>query len=144
MNESRSELEEKLSARNIKLALDLPAGLPTVAGDRKRLVHVMKILLDNAIKFSPAGGPVSFSAARSSGGIEVSVADKGVGLAPEKMRRLFESFYQAEDHLTREHGGLGLGLAIARRIVEAHGGRLRAESAGPGQGSRFSFTLPLA
>jgi len=144
MNESRSELGEKLAAKNIKLALNLPPGLPLVSGDKKRLVHVMKILLDNAIKFSPESGPVSFSAVRSSEGVEVSVDDRGVGLAPEKMSRLFESFYQAEDHMTREHGGLGLGLAIAKKIIEAHGGRISGRSAGPGKGSRFSFTLPLA
>lgn len=144
MNESRTQIEDKRAARNIKLTINLPAGLPTVSGDKKRLVHVMKILLDNAIKFSAENSPVDFSAVRSSNGIEISVADQGVGLAPEKMARLFESFYQTEDHLTREHGGLGLGLAIASRIVEAHGGRISAESAGPGKGSRFYFTLPLA
>jgi signal transduction histidine kinase len=103
----------------------------------------MKILLDNAIIFSPENSPVSFSAGRSSGGVEIVVEDQGVGVAAENIGKLFERFYQTEDHLTREHGGLGLGLAIAKRIVEAHGGQIRVESAGLGKGSRFSFSLPL-
>jgi signal transduction histidine kinase len=143
MSEARAELEEKRAGKNISLAAAIPANLPTIVGDKKRLVHTMKILLDNAIKFSPENSPVSFSAGRSSGGVEIVVEDQGVGVAAENIGKLFERFYQTEDHLTREHGGLGLGLAIAKRIVEAHGGQIRVESAGLGKGSRFSFSLPL-
>jgi signal transduction histidine kinase len=71
------------------------------------------------------------------------LTDTGIGIAKENLTRMFERFYQVEDHLTRTKGGLGLGLAIAKRIIEAHGGKIWAESAGPGLGSSFMFTLPI-
>jgi signal transduction histidine kinase len=143
MNEAKTELEVKRAKKNISLTVNIPADLPTITGDKKRLIHTMKIMIDNALKFSPENSAVAFTAVRSPEGLEVSVEDKGVGIAPENLGKIFASFYQTEDHMTREHGGLGLGLAIAKRIVEAHGGKIRVESAGLGKGSRFSFTLPL-
>jgi signal transduction histidine kinase len=144
INDAREQLAVSIIRKNQQVQLDLPAGLPAVMADHKRLHHVIKILLDNAIKFSPEKSAVSLKAAVTAAGLEVSVSDRGIGIAPANLDKLFTSFYQTEDHLTREHGGLGLGLAIAKKIVEAHGGKIRAESAGLGRGSRFSFTLPIA
>ncbi|MCU0641293.1 MAG: HAMP domain-containing histidine kinase [Candidatus Margulisbacteria bacterium] len=133
-----------LIRKSISCAVDVQPDLPTVLADRKRLQHVLKVLLDNAVKFSPEKTEISIKVNRTSEGIQVAVTDQGIGITQENIVKLFDRFYQAENHLTREHGGLGLGLAIAKRIVEAHGGRIWVESPGLGRGSRFIFTLPLA
>lgn len=101
-------------------------------------------LLANAIKFTPAGGTVTARIAAHAGSVSVSVADTGIGLAPEYLPRLFERFSQADGSTTRRHGGLGLGLSICKSLVEMHGGRIEAVSDGPGHGSRFTVSLPLA
>jgi len=107
-------------------------------------VHqVLYNLLDNAARFTPAGGRVSVEAHRVNGVCEVSVADTGAGIAAEHLPRLFERFYRADAARSRGVGGTGIGLAIARSVVEAHGGRIRAESE-VGKGSVFTFELPVA
>ena len=96
-----------------------------------------------AVKFTPRGGAVTVSAQRDDGAVEVHVTDTGVGIPIEHLPRLFERFYRADPARSREDGGTGIGLAIARSVVEAHGGHIRAESE-PGRGSVFSFDLPVA
>ena len=117
---------------------DLPEGLPRVMADRERIVQVLTNLLANAARNSPETAPIRIEAAHEGGQVAVAVADGGRGLAPEHLAQLFHQ--HAGDG---EFGG-GLGLAICKGLVEAHGGRIRAESAGPGQGARFTFTLPAA
>ncbi len=136
---------EKFSLRagtaGVTLVADLPASLPPITGDADRLAQVVANLLDNALKHTPAGGRVTLSAAASPTSIEISVSDTGPGIPPEDLGRIFERFYQVDK--SRAHSaGLGLGLAISREIVEAHGGRLRVESV-TGLGSRFTVRLPL-
>ncbi|MDD4178671.1 MAG: HAMP domain-containing sensor histidine kinase [Candidatus Margulisbacteria bacterium] len=131
-------------SKNIELKTEYDQTLPTVSADKKRILHIIKILLDNAIKFSPDKGKVIIKTAATPKGINLEIKDFGVGIDQANMINLFEKFYQTEDHLTRTHGGLGLGLAIAKKIVEAHGGTVKAESPGLGQGSTFGFTLPIA
>ncbi|MGH9944538.1 MAG: ATP-binding response regulator, partial [Pyrinomonadaceae bacterium] len=119
-----------------------------IHGDRTRLVQVFWNLLTNAIKFSPADGPAAATVrVRCDDGgdhVLVSVEDEGVGIAPEFLTRVFERFRQADSSMTRAHGGMGIGLALVKSFVEAHGGAVWAESAGPGQGSRFVVQLPIA
>jgi len=102
---------------------------------------VFDILLGNAIKFSPRGGTITLEVQDAGEMILVSVTDTGVGIPADQLDKVFDRFYQVDGSATRRFGGAGLGLAIARRIVEAHGGRIWAESAA-GQGSVFRFTLP--
>jgi len=144
INDVKEQLAVSIIKKDQQVQLNLQPDLPTVLADKKRVHHVLKILLDNALKFSPDKSEIAVKAAMASDGIVISVEDKGIGLAPENIGKLFVSFFQTEDHLTREHGGLGLGLAIAKKIVDAHGGKIWVESAGLGKGSRFSFILPLA
>jgi signal transduction histidine kinase len=126
------------------LVLDLPATLPPVLADADRIHQVLVNLLSNARKYSPDGGEVRVSAALRGGEVEVAVADRGLGIPPEALERLFERFFRVDTSDRRAIRGTGLGLAIVRQIVHAHGGRAWAESAGCGHGSRFVFTLPTA
>ena len=126
------------------ILLDLPQRIPLVLADAHRLQQVLSNLLSNARKYSPDGGEVRVSACPGSGAVEVTVADCGLGLPPEALGRLFTKFYRVDTIDRRAIKGTGLGLAICRTIIEAHGGTIRAESPGPGQGTRVSFTLPVA
>jgi signal transduction histidine kinase len=101
-------------------------------------------LLDNAQKFSPNGGTVRMSARAEGDYAILAVSDQGIGIPPEKLSHIFERFYQVDGSATRRYGGMGIGLALCRAIVEAHGGRIWAESQGEGHGSTFYVLLPLA
>ncbi len=121
--------------------IDLPPGLPRVMADRQRMVQVLNNLLANAARHSPESAPIRIAAEREGLHVAVSVADEGRGIAPDHLGQLFRKYTTAGD---REGGGGGLGLAICKGLVEAHGGRIRAESGGVGLGARFTFTIPVA
>jgi signal transduction histidine kinase len=129
-------------AKNQRVTLGLPAGRILVQADWSKITIVMNNLLTNAIKFTPDGGRIRVTAESHDGEAWVSVVNSGMGIPAADLERIFERFYQAEDHLTRSQGGMGLGLPIAKAIVELHGGRIWAESV-PGKGSRFTFALPV-
>ena len=136
-----SEIEVALPGRGVDVRNDVPSDLPRLPADRERLHQVLFNLIDNAVRFTPAGGSVTVSARRRNGAVEVAVSDTGAGISPEHLPRLFERFYRADPARARGDGGTGIGLAIARSVVEAHGGQIRAESE-PGRGSVFTFDLP--
>jgi len=129
-------------ARQIRLRTvsDPQAGL--VRGDPDRLQQVVWNLLSNAIKFTGRGGLVEVRLEQEDSQVEIAVSDSGQGIAPEFLPHVFDRFRQADSSTTRRHGGLGLGLAIVRQLVELHGGRVRAESPGANLGSTFTVTLP--
>ena len=139
---ARAEAER----RGVKLDLELNgchSNVLAVSGDRTRLLQVFSNLLNNAVKFSAGAARVRASC-RPEGGVAcVVIEDEGAGIAPGFLPHVFERFRQADSSSTRAHGGLGLGLALVKSFVEAHGGRVAAESAGEGRGSRFTVTLPL-
>ena len=114
-----------------------------VLGDRKRLVQVVVNLLNNAAKYTPHGGAIELSLRSAGAQAEIAVRDNGIGIAPELLPSVFELFTQAELTPERGEGGLGLGLALVKRLTEMQGGRVRVESAGLGQGSTFTVALPL-
>ena len=128
-----------------ELVLDVPAGLPAVLADRHRIVQVLGNLLANASRYSQEFSAIRVTARRQDWQVAVCVADEGRGVSSEQLQYLFRKYVRIEgDSGDRESGGSGLGLAICKGIVEAHGGRIWAESDGPGLGARFTFTLPLA
>jgi signal transduction histidine kinase len=134
-------LEPRAREAGVALALELPAGLPGVIGDGDRLAQVFTNLLDNALQHTPAGGQVTLSAAAATGGVVVRVRDSGRGIPADDLARIFERFYQVDKSRRRAQGGAGLGLAIVRELVQAHGGAVSAESA-EGLGTTFLVTLP--
>jgi two-component system phosphate regulon sensor histidine kinase PhoR len=137
-----ARLDALASRSSVSLEVEIPGTLPTVLADREKIGQVLTNLVHNAIKFTPAGGRVVVGAAPDDGVVRFEVRDTGVGIARDEVDRVFERFYKSER--SRAGGGTGLGLAIARHIVHAHGGTIAATSAGPGRGTTFSFTLPVA
>lgn len=132
---------------NIRFREELPERLPPVQADKEQLVQVFAHVIDNAIKFSPDGGPVTIRGwEEHREGIHhscISIADQGIGIEPEHLDYIFERFYQADGGAGRRFGGMGVGLALVREIVEAHGGHVDVEST-PGEGSTFTVSLPKA
>jgi PAS domain S-box-containing protein len=129
-------------AKQITIDTDFEAAPGMVAGDASRLQQIIWNLLTNAIKFTPRGGMVAVRVRREADQIAITVTDSGAGIAPEFIGHVFERFRQADATTTRKHGGLGLGLAIAKHLVEQHGGTISASSRGPDQGSSFAVRLP--
>jgi signal transduction histidine kinase len=138
-----SEIDMAIPGRGVQVRNDVPTDLPALSADRERIHQVLFNLVDNAVRFTPAGGSVTVTARRRNGSVEVAVSDTGAGIPPEHLPRLFERFYRADPARSRGDGGTGIGLAIARSVVEAHGGQIRAQSE-PGLGSVFTFDLPSA
>jgi len=137
-----SEISVGRAVTDVSLRNEVQADL-TATADAERIHQVLYNLVDNAVRFTPPGGSVLVTAARQDDRVTVEVRDSGVGIAPEHLPRLFERFYRADASRSREGGGTGIGLAIARSIVESHGGRITATSE-PGNGSAFIFDLPAA
>jgi signal transduction histidine kinase len=129
-------------AKGLKIVPLLDTGAGTVRGDFARLQQIVCNLLSNAIKFTPAGGQVEVCLARRNDEVEISVSDSGQGIKPEFLPHVFDRFRQEDGSISRRHGGLGLGLAIVRHLVELHAGSVDAHSAGEGAGARFVVRLP--
>jgi PAS domain S-box-containing protein len=129
-------------AKTLELNVVVDARPALMSGDRDRLQQVFWNLLSNAVKFTPGGGRVEVRLRRREDGFEIAVADTGAGIDAQFLPYLFQRFAQADSSTTRRHGGLGLGLAIVRHLVEMHGGTVRADSAGAGEGATFTVTLP--
>jgi signal transduction histidine kinase len=135
-------VRERAQRGGVALRLEADPQLRAFRGDERKLKQVMLNLLSNAVKFTPAGGAVSVLAKQVDGNAEIGVSDTGVGIAPEDQAAIFEAFRQVGTDVTRKREGTGLGLALARRFVELHGGTIRVASA-PGKGSTFTVTLPI-
>ncbi|HEV8359338.1 MAG TPA: ATP-binding protein, partial [Candidatus Thermoplasmatota archaeon] len=137
-------LQVTAHAKQVKIENDLATDLPAALADPTRLHQILVNLLGNAVKFTPGGGSVRVYGGIHKDQVWTAVEDTGVGIAPNELARIWDPFYQVESPMRRRHGGSGLGLAIVRRLVELHGGLVRAESEGQNCGSRFVFTLPMA
>ncbi len=136
-------MQTEAADKQLTLSADVPDDLPAVDADSERIGQVLRNLLANALAYTPEGGTVAVSAHAAGQEVVVSVKDSGVGITAEDLPHVFERFYRSDKSRTRSTGGSGLGLAIVKQLVEAHGGRVWAESA-PGAGSTFAFTLKVA
>ncbi len=143
VREAVSTIEPTAAAKSIRLDCVLDPAAGPVTGDADRLQQIVWNLLTNAVKFTSKGGRVQVRLLRADSHVELTVSDNGAGMAADFLPHVFERFTQADSTNTRKHGGLGLGLAITRHLVEAHGGWIRAFSDGPGTGATFSVHLPI-
>jgi len=136
--------QHSLDAGCHRFTTDIPSDAIWLEADHTRLAQVVANLLNNAAKYTPAGGTVSLSALARDGMAEITVTDTGVGIAPEMQPRIFEIFAQVEDHLAKAQGGLGIGLALVKQLVALHGGSIEVESAGQNLGSTFRVKIPMS
>lgn len=138
------EIQATSDAKNQIVRLQMPTDTLYVNGDAEKLHLVFGNLLNNAVRFTQAGGNIVVRTGKVRDKIGIEVTDNGPGIEPQMLERIFEQFYQVENHLTRKHGGMGLGLAIAKGVVELHNGKIWAESAGLGKGASFKVLLPAS
>jgi len=134
---------ERANEKGISLEVNIPEGLPTVTVDPKRIQFVMKMIIENAVVYSPEHSRVVLSAKAEKNFLTISVKDMGIGIAKEDMSRLFSKFFRADSASHAHTEGLGIGLYISRDVIKRHGGTLWADSDGPGKGSIFSFKVPI-
>jgi signal transduction histidine kinase len=139
-----SRLRRAFEAKGVRLSVESTAVLPEVVADEDRTIQVLTNLLSNALQYTPVDGDVYLSAGREERFVRFSVRDTGVGIPAEHLPHVFDRFYRVDPSRSRVQGGSGIGLTIAQSLVTAQGGSIEVESAGPNQGSRFSFTLPIA
>ena len=138
-------LAPQAESKRITLGLELTPDLPHILADEDRAVQVLTNLTGNALQYTPEGGRVTIAAKRIGGEVQIAVRDTGLGIPPEHLSHIFDRFYRVDKSRSRQSGGgSGIGLTIARALVEAHGGRIWVESAGEGQGCTFNFTLKKA
>ncbi len=136
-------VKQAADAKGVNLIVNLHPDVGSIVGDPDRLQQIVWNLLSNAVRFTPAGGSVTTSADRTESVVRICVVDTGAGIPPEHLPYIFERFRQVDSSTTRAHGGLGLGLAIVRHLVEAHGGTVSVASDGPHRGARFTVFLPV-
>jgi signal transduction histidine kinase len=145
MEDARRDVATLAEARMHYLTFEMPPDIPMLYIDRIRTNMAMTNILNNAMRFTPPGGRITVSAeVRNSEEVWISVKDTGIGIEEGELERIFHEFYQVEDHMTRANNGLGIGLSIARALIEAQHGRIWASSPGLGEGSTFTIALPLA
>jgi histidine kinase len=138
-------LAPRFESKHISLGLELPPDLPRILADEDRVIQIMTNLTGNALQYTPERGKITISAKRLNDEVQISILDTGIGISPEHLSQIFDRFYRVDKSRSRQAGGgSGIGLTIARALVEAHGGRIWVESAGDGKGSTFVFTLPTA
>jgi signal transduction histidine kinase len=143
LHASLESIRAAAQAKAIRIETDIPLHTGTVLGDMDRLQQVFWNLLSNAVKFTPSGGRISIESKRSDSEVEVIVSDTGDGISPNFLPYIFDRFRQQDASITRKYGGLGLGLAIVRHLVELQGGTVSAESDGESRGATFRVRLPL-
>jgi signal transduction histidine kinase len=137
------EAFELVEAREQTIKLSLPTETLEAMVDEQKITLALTNLLNNAIRFTPKERELRLTLEQHGNEAWLRVHDDGIGLVPDELETVFDSFYQVEDHLTRQHDGLGLGLPIVKAIAESHGGRVWVESEGPDQGATFTIALPL-
>jgi signal transduction histidine kinase len=138
-------LNPEILRKRIQMTVDLPDDLPTVLADEDRMVQVFMNLVANALNYTPADGRIQITGKNDAEFVQISIMDSGIGIGSEHLPHVFDRFYRVDKSRSRENGGgSGIGLTVTKSLIGAHGGTIVAESAGEGQGSTFTFTLPAA
>lgn len=143
VRELLADFQIAVQQAGLTLVAELSPNLPKVPGDIESLRRVLDNLLGNALKFTPPGGQITVRLWAEGPAVMLEVADTGIGIPPDQLERIFERFYQVDGSTTRRYGGTGLGLALVKEIIEAHGGKVGVES-NEGRGSTFTLTFPIA
>lgn len=143
LEESMILIKERALKHNIEISTSIASDVEEMMGDHRKVKQIVFNLLSNAIKFTPDGGKIGIRARKIDGSYEVTVWDTGIGISNEEQENLFKEFVQIQNTYTRQHSGTGLGLALSRKFVELHKGKIWVESEGRGKGSEFKFTLPI-
>jgi signal transduction histidine kinase len=133
-----------LKAKNHEASFDLPKPPIHIYTDKEKLERAIVNVLNNAVRFTPTGGQISVSLSEDTEHAHLSIHDNGIGIPPDELEKIFDRFYQVDSHLTRTEGGMGLGLSIARGLIQAHGGKMWAESEGKDKGTTIQIILPKA
>jgi signal transduction histidine kinase len=144
LDAAEHDVQALAAAQGHQLGIDRKGGEAVVNVDRLKIGMALTNILNNAIKFSPNNSKITLGLERRPHEVWIKVSDNGAGIPKDQLEKIFDEFYQAEDHMTRRHNGMGIGLSIARGVVQAHDGRIWAESEGPNKGSTFIIALPLA
>ena len=142
IDNARTFVRERATKHGISLDVSVDERLGDFVGDERKIKQILLNLLSNAVKFTPEGGRIGIDARETNGSVEISVSDNGVGIAPEDQPKIFEEFRQVGTDYAHKSEGTGLGLTLAKKFVELHGGRICVESEA-GKGSTFIFTLPI-
>jgi signal transduction histidine kinase len=142
IDNARTFVRERATKHGITLDVTVDERLGEFVGDERKIKQILLNLLSNAVKFTPEGGRIAMKARQVDGAAEISVSDTGIGIAPEDQARIFEEFRQVGGDYAHKVEGTGLGLTLAKKFVELHGGRIWVESE-VGKGSKFTFTLPI-
>ena len=142
IDNARTFVRERATRHGITVDVKVDERLGEFLGDERKIKQILLNLLSNAVKFTPEGGRVGINASQTDGAVEISVSDTGIGIAPEDQPRIFEEFRQVGSDYEHKSEGTGLGLTLAKKFVELHGGRIWVESE-VGKGSKFTFTLPI-
>jgi signal transduction histidine kinase len=140
--EVSESVAETIKQRDLTLQVAVSPGLPKVHADRNRIIQVLLNFVSNAYRYTPAGGTITLSVCQDGDVVQVDVADTGIGIPLEEQEKIFERYYRADHPLVRQQAGTGLGLPIAKSLIEMHGGKLWLQSK-VDRGSTFSFTLPI-
>jgi signal transduction histidine kinase len=138
-----TRIGKKFDEKGVDLTIDVPDDLPKVNVDEDRIGQVLLNLAINSLHFTPKGGKVELHAEDKNGELFITMSDNGIGISADNLPHLFDRFYRVDKSRSRSGGGTGIGLTIAKYLVEAHGGRIWAASGGLGKGSAFTFTLPI-
>ena len=144
VEQTTARLQPQFEEKGVNLELKVPTNVPTVLADEDRISQVLLNLVGNALQYTPSGGTVTISVEKQSSELLITIRDTGIGIATEHLPHLFTRFYRVDKSRSRAGGGSGIGLTIVKYLVEAHGGRVWAESKGTGKGSLFGFSLPVA
>jgi signal transduction histidine kinase len=144
LNAAYAEMRQIAEEMRHLVTFDMPAQSLLVTADPEKLAPAFVNILNNAVRFTPPGGQIIISARQQRGNIQISIRDTGIGIAPDQLTKIFQEFYQVEPHTTRKFGGLGIGLTIAKGLIETQGGRIWAESEGLGEGTTIQVLLPPA
>jgi len=142
MDDVQSIIRDMANKKRLKLQIAISENMPDIYADQVKFKQIMYNLLSNAVKFTPEGGSIDVDASFNGVELLVSVTDTGIGIEPKDQETIFDEFKQMDSSRSRQHEGTGLGLALTKRLVKLHGGRIWVESEGQGKGSKFSFTLP--